>query len=66
MLWISVIFKVKGAVMKSYLLVELAINPTMVDASYHITELDVTKLLHKFSKAKSYMDVDNKNELHTH
>ena len=52
--------------MKSYLLVELAINPTMVDASYHITELDVTKLLHKFSKAKSYMDVDNKNELHTH
>ena len=44
--WKSKIFKVKSAVMKSYLhvLVVLTITAKIADANFHHTECDMTKL----------------------
>ena len=52
--------------MKSYFLVVLAIAAIIADAYFHLTECDMTRLPHESLTTKSYMNLNNKNELHTH
>ena len=55
----------RSTVMISYILVVYAINATIADANFYYTECNMTKLKHESFIAECYMDVNNKNELHT-
>ena len=59
----SIMFKVKSAVMKFYLLIVLAINATTVDVNYHLLEYDMTKLSYELLIEKCNMRINNRTEI---